>query len=188
MTGTMEGLKVPLYGDYIRYTEAGVQTLRVRDGGLMDLRILHNAALNTELGVTYMEGVHLQVNITTTTGGSDALWVGTFHDSGTCSGQIYAAEFWLEGASGASVGGGRVAAINLIVNHDSSYGQVDAATSYINFTAVDALVPAFFTLTGETVDGSGGCVVANAATDSTQGIRIYIANAVYYIMLTSCTD
>jgi hypothetical protein len=72
------------------------------------------------------------------------------------------------------------------VNHDSSYGQVDAATSYINFTAVDALVPAFFTITGETVGGSGGCIKAYAADASTQGLRIYIANAVYYIMISSC--
>jgi hypothetical protein len=74
------------------------------------------------------------------------------------------------------------------VNHDTSYGQVDAGTSYINFTAVDALVPSLFTLTGETVDGGGGCIVDNAAAAATQGIRIYIANAVYYIMVTSCTD
>jgi hypothetical protein len=186
MTGTFEGLSVPLYGGYYRYTEAGVQTLRVRDGGLIYQNVLHNDALTAELGVTYMEAVHLQTNISTTTGGSDALWVGMFHDSGTCNGQVYCAEFWLQGASGASVGGGRTACINLIINHDSSYGQVDAATSYINFTAVDALVPALFTLTGETVAGSGGCVVAKAAAASTQGLRIYIANAVYYIMVTSC--
>jgi len=185
--GTFAGLSVPLNGGYYRYTNAGVQTLRVRDEGLSDLRILHNAALNTELGVTYMEGVHLQVNISTTTGGSDALWAGTFHDSGTCSGQIYAAEFWLEGASGASVGGGRVAPINLIVNHDSSYGQVDAATSYINFTAADALVPAFFTLTGETADGSGGCFDIISDPACSTGLVIYVANNKYWIMVASAS-
>lgn len=187
MSGTFEGLSVPLYGGYYRYTEAGVQTLRVRDEGLSDLRILHNAALNTELGVTYMEGVHLQVNISTTTGGSDALWVGTFHDSGTCNGQIYAAEFWLQGASGASVGGGRVAPINLIVNHDSSYGQVDAGTSYINFTAVDAKVPAFFTITGETVDASGGCFETISDPATSKGLVIYVANAKYWIQCSSAS-
>ena len=183
--GTFEGLSVPLYGSYKRYTTAGVQLLSESDLGLSDLRILHNSALNTALGVTYMEGVHLQVNISTTTGGSDALWVGTFHDSGTCNGQIYCAEFWLNGSSGAGVGGGRVAAINLIVNHDSSYSQVDAGTSYINFTAVDALVPAFFTLTGETADGSGGCFVTISDPATSRGLVIYVANQKYYIQVSS---
>ena len=185
--GTFEGLSVPLYGDFKHYTEAGVQLLSVSDLGLTDLRVLHNAALNTALGVTYMEAVHLQVNISTSTGGSDALWVGTFHDSGTCSGQIYCAEFWLQGASGAGVGGGRVAPINLIVNHDSSYSQVDAGTSYINFTAVDALVPAFFTVTGETADGSGGCFVTISDPTTTKGLVIYVANAKYYIQVCSAS-
>ncbi len=185
--GTFEGLSVPLYGEYYRYTEAGVQTLRSRDLGLMDYRILHNAALNTELGVTYMEAFHIQVNISAATAGTDGLWVGTFHDSGTCSGQIYAAEFWLNGSSGAGVGGGRVAAINLIVNHDSSYSQVDAGTSYINFTAVDALVPAFFTLTGETADGSGGCFVTISDPATSRGLVIYVANQKYYIQVSSAS-
>jgi hypothetical protein len=184
----MEGLSKPLYGDYIRYTEAGVQTKSVSDLGLENLYVLHNDALNTALGVSYMEAVHLQVNISTTSGGSDALWVGMFHDedAGTSPAQIYCAEFWLEGASGASMAGGRTACINLIVNHDSSYGTVDAGTSYINFTAADELVPSLFTLTGETIGGSGGCIKNYAADVATHGLRIYIANKVYYIMISSC--
>jgi len=40
MTGTFEGLSVPLFGDYIRYTEAGVQTLKVTDGGTIYQNVL----------------------------------------------------------------------------------------------------------------------------------------------------
>ncbi len=188
MGGTMEGLGVPIYGAYTAFMGSSNSTAywTVNDYGEIDHACLHNAASNTARGVNYMEAVHLQVNITTATQGTDALWAGTFHDSGTCSGQIYAAEFWLQGASGASVGGGRVAAINLIVNHDSAYGQVDAATSYINFTAVDALVPAFFTVTGETLDGSGGCFFTSDASVA-YALRIYVANTAYNIMVSAAT-
>ena len=93
----------------------------------------------------------------------------------------------LAGAASASVGGGRVAPINLIVHHNSSYGQVDAGTSYINFTAVDALVPAFFTLTGETADGSGGCFNIISDPACSKGLVIYVANEKHYIMVASAS-
>jgi len=135
-----------------------------------------------------MEGAHFQTNVSVASGGSDALWAGMIHDSGTSAGQMYAAEFWFEGASGASVGSGTAACINLIMNLDSSYSQSAGANCYIFVATPDALVENFIVFAGETVDGSGGCVVANAATDATQGIRINLAGATYYIMLTSCTD
>ena len=187
--GTFEGLGVPLSGDYKRYSEAQVELLSVTDQGQTSQTIAHNAAMNTFTGVTYMEGVHLQTNITTTTSGTSTLWVGAYHVSGTTGGQVYAAEFWLNGAAGQAIAGGRCSAIHLIVNHAATYGQSgNSATSFIHLSSVDALVPSFITFSGETVDGAGGCIAANAATQSTQGICIYIANAPYYIMVTSCTD
>jgi hypothetical protein len=185
MGGTMEGLARPLYGGFTSYMGSATSTAQwvVDEFGQIDQNALHNAAANTASGVNYMEGVHFQTNITTTTGGSTALHAEIFHDSGTCSGQIYAAEFWIEGASGASVGGGRIAAISLFANYDSGYGQVNAASSFINCHAVDSEVPALFTILGATADDSGGLFHAATNTTIDHAMRIYVDNVVYYIGL-----
>ena len=159
------------------------------DGRIMNT-IVHDSDMNTATGVTYMEGVHFGTTVTANSGGSDALSCVLQHNSTTWTnaGQIYVAEFWLGGGASAGMTGGRTAVLNLIIDHDTSYAQVDAATSYINFTADDALIPAFFTLTGETADGAGGCFIANVAPASTHALRIYVANTAYYLMCTTCVN
>ena len=147
--------------------------------------VAHDAAMNTRTGVTYMEGVHLGTTITTTTGGSDALSCVLTHSSGTCNGQMYAAEFWFEGSASASVGGGRVASIHCIMNLSTSYGTVLAATSFINFSEPTKRVPNLFTLPYTTVDASSGCFKkSDGDVAVTHLLRINVNNDTYYICVS----
>ena len=55
MTGTMEGLSVPLFGEFYRYSEAQVENLSVSDAGVTRLTVAgtSTAATNKALSVAY---------------------------------------------------------------------------------------------------------------------------------------
>lgn len=55
MAGTFEGLGTPLFGEFYRYSDAGVETLYVEDNGVFNLTVAHTATASTDnaLAVSY---------------------------------------------------------------------------------------------------------------------------------------
>ena len=76
MSGTYEGLSVPIFGEFYRYTEAQVQTLFVEDTGIFNLSVTHTSTAGTDnaidvtLAITgtavasgYGSGVHVGMTV-----------------------------------------------------------------------------------------------------------------------------
>ena len=140
--GTYDGMAIPLCGGYITKTSNGTTTVAVMDDyGFQYIDLAYNATAAASGNYAtrgFVEGLSVYVTVTTTnTASIDGGCFSVKHTSGTSTGQIWAAEFWLEGAASQSMAGGRVGCIQLVLNHPSTYTWVNAAVSFINFYALD---------------------------------------------------
>ena len=189
--GTYMGLAVPIFGGYTTRCADGTTVVGVVDNyGFRYIDLAYNAACAASGNYAtrgFVEGFSVYVTVTTTnTASIDGACFSVKHTSGTSTGQIWAAEFWLEGAASQSMAGGRVGCIQLVLNHPSTYTWVNEAVSFINFYALDKQPYACMTFLGATVDSSYFVAMAESAAAS-HGLRIYVDNVAYYIMLHATT-
>ena len=183
MSGTFNGLAVPLHGGFVCKTldSTPVNWLTVTDAGACKF-------LNY-MTSTYNYGVDIRSHLTTA-GGGQCLKAYMYHDEGTLSGQAYAAFFQFIGAAGLSSGTGRIAVLDLYMNLDATYTTATKSSSWINFVEGALPVEALFVMTstgGIVADESGGCFVTATNTTIDHALRIYIENTAYYIGLYDAT-
>ena len=181
--GAYMGLAVPLAGAYNRANEVGTQVMTVCKDGYTTVTLAQDTAyMTTSPGG--VEGIRYRLNVEADTTGSScaAFWLD--HDSGTCSGQLYAAEFWVTGATDTSVGSGQMACIHLVNYMSAGYGMTSLNSGYIKFGEYGGTVmPNLFHMSGFTADASGGCfkTATNSAID--HALKIAIGSTNYYIGL-----
>ncbi len=198
---TFEGLAVPLFGEseiQQQTSTTDILTLTGASGMAADFLVCQDSSgneimalrqdgfldLNATTTVSAM-GVDMRMAASSTTGVNVAI-NGRLTMTGTGdSAQSYALWGYLDLTSW-SIGGGRAAPLNLTIAGGSS-----STTSSLGFICFNGTqIQCLFNLPGN--DLTNGCVVANAATQSTHGIRISIGDSpganFYYIMVTSCTD
>ena len=81
MAGTFEGLGVPLFGEFYRYTSAQVETLYVEDNGVMNLTVANTTdTMDNAFNVSYScsgtyasgygHGVHVDMAVNGTSAGA----------------------------------------------------------------------------------------------------------------------
>ena len=110
MSGTFEGLSVPIFGEFYRYTEDQSQTLYVEDNGIFNLAIEHTTtagadnALDVTLSITgtavasgYGSGVHVGMSF-----GEGFVASGGF---ASCQQNAFAADVTVNGTHTSGIGG-----------------------------------------------------------------------------------
>jgi len=190
--GTYMGLAVPLQGGYTASEYTGTTPYwTVGDLGTIVHAVVHNAALNTKLGVGYAEALHVGIEVACATEGTCAFSTLINHTSGVqiAGGQMYSAEFWIQGGSSCGSAEGTLACINLGAMLTSGYDVAANTTAYIKVGEFGGVpMPNLFVIGGQTVDESGGMFVTmaeSAAAD--RGLKITIDDVTYFIMLHSTT-
>lgn len=177
-TRSYKGLAVPLYGESeIQQETAATDILTITGASGMsgDFLVLQDSS-GTEVVQIRSDG---RLRLNTTSSSQNTLDV-YFTQNVNMSAQSYAATFKFDQA-GFAMDGGRAATLNLWFDYNSGGADV----SFINFDSLGTDVPTLFTILNATVDSSLFVNTAAAAAD--HGLRIYVDNVVYYIMLSNTT-
>jgi len=180
-TNTYKGLAVPLQGESEitqLHAATDIVTLTANSSITGDFFICQTSA-GTELFQIQNDG---RTRINSTADGQNALDV-YFTLTASNANQCYGQTIYFESGGFASAGG-RHAVLNLWYAYDGGGG---AAHSYINFAAPGASTHPLTLMTILNADVDDSLFVTCVAAAADHGLRIYVDNVVYYIMLSNST-
>lgn len=199
--GSFEGIGVPLYGAFTRYTDAStpVETLSVGNLGTFFVTATSDSSGDPAVAVGgpngwltgddmfHTAGYFQMTSTMEGTGRSvNCALVAELHNDASLTGgqQNFAMAVYLHNGSSASCAGGAEAALLIAIEETSGYTPAaDSAYSYIQFTTCDAEVPRLFRFQCGAADTAGGYLETLSNPNTTHGLAIDINGTRYWILV-----